>query len=123
MSRPVRQSCPRRPANSPASKSQIKQPEQSTEGRHLKKGYRMPSVQRSDLRQLFVDTLNIGPEVDVEELKYNSIKAWDSVAHMALVAALETEFDVMLDTDEVLDLSSFKKCVEILGKYGLEIVA
>jgi hypothetical protein len=29
----------------------------------------------------------------------------------------------LLDTDEVLDLSSFKKCVEILGKYGLEIVA
>ena len=83
----------------------------------------MPSVQRSNLTRLFVDTLNLGPEVDVEVLKYNSIKAWDSVAHMALVAALETEFDVMLDTDDVLDLSSFKKCVEILGKYDLEITA
>jgi acyl carrier protein len=83
----------------------------------------MPSLLRSDLKQLFVDTLNLGPEVDVEELRYNSIKAWDSVAHMALIAALETEFDIMLDTDQVLDLSSFKKCVEILGKYDLEIVA
>jgi acyl carrier protein len=83
----------------------------------------MPSVPRSNLKRLFVDTLILGPEVDVEELKFNGVKAWDSVAHMALVAALETEFDVMLDTDEVLDLSSFKKCVEILGKYGLEIVA
>jgi acyl carrier protein len=83
----------------------------------------MPSVLRSELKQLFVDTLTLGPEVDVEDLKYNSIKAWDSVAHMALIAALETEFDIMLDTDEVLDLSSFKKCVEILGKYDLEIVA
>jgi acyl carrier protein len=83
----------------------------------------MPSVQRSNLKQLFADTLTLDPKVDVEELKYNSIKAWDSVAHMALVAALETEFEVMLDTDDVLDLSSFKKCVEILEKYGLEIVA
>jgi acyl carrier protein len=83
----------------------------------------MPSVERSSLKQLFVDTLNLGPEVDVEGLKYNNIKAWDSVAHMALVAALETEYDLLLDTDDVLDLSSFKKCVEILGKYGLEITA
>jgi acyl carrier protein len=83
----------------------------------------MTSVPRSKLTHLFIDTFNLGVEVNVEELKYNSIKAWDSVAHMALVAAIETEFDVMLDTDDVLDLSSFKKCVEILGKYGLEFTS
>ena len=39
---------------------------------------------------------------------------------MRLVAALETEFDIMLDTDDVLDLASFAKAVEILRKYGVE---
>ena len=41
-----------------------------------------------------------------DQLSYNSVKQWDSVAHMALVAALETEFNVMMDTEEIIALSS-----------------
>jgi acyl carrier protein len=48
-------------------------------------------------------------------LSYQSIPLWDSVGHMALVAALEQEFDIMLDTDDIIDLSSFEKGKEILS--------
>lgn len=63
-------------------------------------------------------------EIEAEsasELKYQSIDAWDSVGHMGLVAAIEDTFDIMLDTDDIVDLSSFKKGIEILGKYNIEI--
>jgi acyl carrier protein len=40
---------------------------------------------------------------------------------MRLIAALETEFDIMLETDDVLDLSSFAKGLDILGKYGVSV--
>lgn len=83
----------------------------------------MAAIPRKKLIGVFRHALSLRDDVVVEELKYNSIKAWDSVAHMALVAALETEFDIMLDTDDVLDLSSFPKSVEILGKYGIEFAA
>lgn len=38
---------------------------------------------------------------------------------MALIAALEDEFDIMIDTDDVIDMSSFAKAREILAKHGV----
>ncbi|MFE5278869.1 hypothetical protein [Bacillus cereus] len=38
---------------------------------------------------------------------------------MALVAEIDDQFDIMLDTDDVLDLSSFAKAKEILQKYDI----
>ena len=48
---------------------------------------------------------------------YQETKNWDSIAHMTLVAGLEEAFDCMLDTDDILDMSSFNKAVEIMAKY------
>ena len=53
-------------------------------------------------------------------MQYQSVELWDSVGHMSLVAALEDEFDIMIDTDDIIDLSSYEKGKEILVKYGVE---
>jgi acyl carrier protein len=37
---------------------------------------------------------------------------------MTLIAALETEVDCMLEMDDILDMSSFSKAVEIMKKYA-----
>jgi acyl carrier protein len=71
------------------------------------------------LRRVFVDTLELAPSVDVEELKYRDIDAWDSLGHMSLVAAIEDEFDVQLDTEQVIDMSSFKVAVDMLRGMGV----
>ncbi len=55
-----------------------------------------------------------------DKLAYNSIPEWDSVAHMALVAELELVFDIMLDTDDIIDMSSVGKTKEILAKYDVK---
>jgi len=67
----------------------------------------------------FVETLEIDRGIVVDTLEYNSIKEWDSVAHMQLVAALEEAFDIMLDTDDIIDMSSVGKAKEILAKYDV----
>ena len=54
------------------------------------------------------------------DLEYQSIQEWDSVGHMSLMAALEEVFDIMMDTDDIIDFSGFKKGLEILGKYDVE---
>ena len=72
------------------------------------------------LRVIFTESLGIEEARITDELAYNSIPEWDSVAHMALVAEIEDQFDVMLDTDDVLDMSSFAKAKEILTKYEIE---
>ena len=72
----------------------------------------------------YVDAFVTALEVSVQEapaLVYGQSKAWDSVGHMALVAALEDAFDIMLEMDDIIDLSSFEKGKEILRKYAVEI--
>lgn len=71
------------------------------------------------LAQVFAETFGIGVDQTVG-LVYQSIEGWDSVGHMTLVAAIEDAFDIMLDTDDIIDMSSFEKAQEILGKYNIE---
>lgn len=72
------------------------------------------------LKLIFAEVLNIEEAIITDNLAYNSIPEWDSVAHMALVAEIDDQFDIMLDTDDVLDMSSFAKAKEILKKYDIE---
>ncbi len=68
----------------------------------------------------FMDTFEI-TEDRLPGLKYQDVKAWDSVGHMALMAALEDTFGIMMDADDIIDFSSYEKGKEILGKdeYGV----
>lgn len=70
--------------------------------------------------QAFCETFEI-TEDKLEGLKYQGVETWDSVGHMALIAALEDAFDIMMETDDIIDLSSFEKGQEILAvKYEVE---
>jgi acyl carrier protein len=71
------------------------------------------------LRGCFSSALGIPVERVTDDLAYNAIKEWDSVGHMALVAAIEGEFDVMFDTDDILGMSTVAKAREILSRYGV----
>ena len=70
----------------------------------------------------FIESFEV-TEDQLEDLKYQDIPAWDSVGHMGLIAALEDAFDIMMDTDDIIDLSSYQKGKEILAKedYGVEL--
>ena len=57
-------------------------------------------------------------EDKLKGLKYQDI--WDSVGHMNLIAVLEDEFDIMIETDDIIDLSSFEKGMEILENYDIK---
>ena len=71
------------------------------------------------LAKVFAETFGIS-EAETTGLQYQGIEAWDSVGHMSLIAALEDEFDIQLDTDDIIDMSSFEKAVEILKKYDVQ---
>ena len=68
----------------------------------------------------FVEALEI-PEESVEKLEYQGVESWDSVGHMSLIAEIEDAFDIMMDTDDIIDFSSFEKGIELLKKYDIEI--
>jgi acyl carrier protein len=72
-----------------------------------------------DLVTVFSEVLSVPVDIVTDDLKYNSISEWDSVAHMILVSAIEEKFSVMLDTNEILDLSSVAQAKTILAKHGI----
>lgn len=69
---------------------------------------------------IFIETFEITEE-QLVGLEYQGIKAWDSVGHMGLIAALEDAFDIMMDTDDIIDLNSYEKGKGILKKYEVEL--
>lgn len=60
-------------------------------------------------------------EDEAKNLEYQGVEAWDSVGHMELIATIEEAFDIMFDADDIIDLSSFEKGMEILtNNYKIE---
>lgn len=74
----------------------------------------------SKLYQLVAKSLLLDESRISDELQYNSIPEWDSVAHMALIAELEDGYDVMLDTDDIVAMSTVAKIRDILKKYDVD---
>ena len=72
------------------------------------------------LVEAFCNALEIEEELVIESLKYQSIEQWDSVSHMLLIAELEDVFDIELDTDDVINMSSVSMAKKIIAKYGIE---
>ena len=68
-------------------------------------------------QKAFVEGLDIDLKSDLKNLKFNDIEEWDSIGHMSLMAALEETFDISLETDDIVDFSSYEKGKEILKKY------
>ena len=70
--------------------------------------------------KVFVDAFDIS-ENQAATLKYQDITAWDSIGHMDLIASLEDEFDILMDSNDIIDFSSFEKGKEILqNNYQIE---
>ena len=70
----------------------------------------------------FIDSLSISEKKLNQDLKYNEIPEWDSIGHMTLISNLETAFKITMETDDLIDLSSYKKGKQILSeKYKIEI--
>ncbi len=70
--------------------------------------------------QAFMESFSIDESELGDKLEYNTIQSWDSVGHMEMIAGLEDAFDIMMETDDIIDFSSYKKGFELLAKYGVE---
>lgn len=69
----------------------------------------------------FAQALDLKVEDVKDTLEYQGIQAWDSIGHMGLISELEEVFDIMFETDDIVDFSSYKIGIEILKKYNVEV--
>jgi acyl carrier protein len=71
------------------------------------------------LQAAFVSAIGVPATADFGKLAYGQTSGWDSIAHLTLINEIESNFDIMLDTGDVIGMSSFVKAKEILSKYGV----
>ena len=70
---------------------------------------------------VFIESFEIEKKDLNKNLKYESIKSWDSVGHMTMVGNLEEVFDIVMEMDDIIDFSSYDEGKKILKKYKVEI--
>lgn len=80
-------------------------------------------TKESMLQNAFLNSLGLKDGVNYLELKYSETKGWDSIGHMRLIVEIEKAFDIMLETDDVLNMSSYEESIKILKKYEITIDA
>ena len=69
----------------------------------------------------FLSALSIKKGAIKDSLEYNSIPEWDSIGHMSWISEVEKNFSISIETDDVIDFSSYEKGKEILKKYKINI--
>jgi acyl carrier protein len=79
----------------------------------------MTNLQR--YTKVFQETFNLPEDRFDAEFTFASVSEWDSIVHMSLVTAIEEEFDIMLETEDILHYGSFENGKRILAKHGVEI--
>lgn len=55
-----------------------------------------------------------------EGFTFDDIAKWDSLTHLSLITELEDTFEVMFETDDILNYGSFTNGISILKKYGVD---
>ena len=68
-------------------------------------------------QDIFIKSLSLDKKKFSENLKYNEVPEWDSIGHMTLMSGLEEGFGITMETDDIVEFSSYKKGMEILKKY------
>lgn len=71
--------------------------------------------------KVFCENLEIESD-KLAGLTYQGTPLWDSVGHMTLISAIEDAFDIMMETEDIVEFSSYEKGIDILkGKYDVKI--
>ena len=79
-------------------------------------------IKESELKDLIAGILKISAE-DINDLSSpDSIDSWDSHAHLNLVLALESKFNISFDDDEVLELLSYKSIKKSLMTQNINFI-
>ena len=81
----------------------------------------MSATNEDKYKKSFVESFEVEENLVNDTLEYNSIPEWDSIGHMTLISSLEENFDISMETDDIIDFSSYEKGKEILNKYSIKI--
>lgn len=69
----------------------------------------------NELRKIMADVFEVRSEEINDEASMKTIAEWDSLKHVALIIALEDNYDLpQFTVDEIIEMTTFKKITEML---------
>ena len=68
------------------------------------------------LASVFVDVLRLPVDRVHPGLTPDDVEAWDSVNHLALVLAVEQEFSIKCEVDEIIEFTSFQSILSAVER-------
>jgi acyl carrier protein len=71
------------------------------------------------LDEIFRAVLDVPADAEVRDVRQENTARWDSLAHVVLVSAIECEFDLQVDANDSLDLTSYDAIARYLEEQGL----
>lgn len=71
--------------------------------------------------QIFMDAFSVPVDQLNDKFTYQCVPEWDSVGHMGLIAALEDAFEIMMETEDIIEFGSYTIGIEKLSKYGVRM--
>lgn len=63
------------------------------------------------LKIVMTQVLDLGPDAAIENASPDTVAGWDSLRHMSLITALEDEFGIEFDDDDIVNMVSYERIV------------
>ncbi len=73
------------------------------------------------LNSIFCEVFSVETSALSSDFIKDNVDGWDSVRQLSLTSAVEDEFDIMLDAEDILEFSSYDNAKTILAKYEVEL--
>ena len=73
------------------------------------------------LNKIFCEVFSVEKSSLNENFNNCNVEGWDSVRQLSLTTAVEDEFDIMLDAEDILEFTSFDNAKKVLAKYDIEL--
>lgn len=70
---------------------------------------------------IFCEVFNVGASELGAGFGKDSVVCWDSVRQLALAAAIEEAYDILLDPEDIMGCTSYIAVKQVVTKYGIEI--
>ena len=73
------------------------------------------------LNKVFCEVFSTDESALNENFDNCNVEGWDSVRQLSLTTAVEDEFDIMLDAEDILEFTSYDNAKKVLAKYDIEL--
>ena len=71
--------------------------------------------------QAFIEVFGVEESALGANFDKDSVDGWDSVHQLNIIALLEESFDIMLDPEDIMELTSYEKGKTLMAKYEVDL--